>query len=81
MPTEVADTPLRVIPGEPDPMTRQLPFLASPKRSVAALAVCAFCLGGAPASALAGGKTPTKPTTTTTTTSTTDVTATGRKNG
>jgi hypothetical protein len=68
-------------------MTRQLPFLASSKRSVAALVVCAFCLGGAPASALAGGKTQTKPTTKTTATSTTttttssDVTATGRKNG
>jgi hypothetical protein len=65
-------------------MTRQPSFLVSPKRSVAALLVCAFCVGGAPATALAGGKTSTKPTTTsstTSTTSTTEVQATGRKNG
>jgi hypothetical protein len=67
-------------------MTRQLSFLASRKRSVAALLVCTFCLGGAPATALAGGgKTTTTSTTTSksSTSSTTQdpVTSTGRKNG
>jgi hypothetical protein len=65
-------------------MTRQPSFLVSPKRSVAALLVCAFCVGGAPATALAGGKTETKTSTTTSTSTTTTDTsfkATGRKNG